>query len=242
MRGRKGYDIFREDFANGCQDERPGMKLYSYWRSSAAYRVRIGLALKGLSAAYVPIHLVRNGGEQHHEAYRAVNPQKLLPALEVPGPDGPQILTQSLAILDYLDDIAPDPPLLPGTPLDRARIRALALAVVSDIHPLNNVRVLKYLGKTYGVSDEARLAWMRHWMAEGFAAIERLLRDDPRTGRFCHGESPTLADCCLIPQAYNARRFGLALEAFPAICRIEQACLSHPAFKTAHPDNQPDAG
>ena len=215
------------------------MKLYSYWRSSAAYRVRIALALKGLTADYVPVHLIRDGGEQNRAAFQAINPQKLLPALQL---DDGTILTQSLAIIEYLDEIAPTPALLPATAIERARVRALAQAIAVDIHPLNTLRVLKFVNTAFSARDEARLAWIRHWIKEGFTAIEKQLAKHPQTGRFCHGDTPTLADCCLVPQIYNARRFKLDLAAFPVITSIEAACLALPGFAAAHPDRQPDAG
>ncbi len=215
------------------------MKLYSYWRSSAAYRVRIALALKGLSADYVPVHLIRDGGEQNRAAYQAINPQRLLPALEL---DDGTVLTQSLAIIEYLDEIVPQPPLLPATALERARVRALAQVITSDIHPLTNLRVLKYINHAFPANDEARIEWIRHWINEGLTAFEKRLEKHPQTGRFCHGDTPTLADCCLVPQLYDARRFKLDLAPFPRLTQIETACLALPAFMAAHPDQQPDAG
>ncbi len=213
------------------------LTLYSYWRSSAAYRVRIGLNLKGLAYETRPVHLVRDGGEQHAEDYRALNPQELVPMLV----DGGRRITQSLAILEYLDEAFPKPALLPADLRGRARVRALAQLVACDIHPLNNLRVLQYLKRENGLEQPAIDAWMRHWMQEGLAAMEAMLAGSPETGHFCHGESPTLADCCLVPQLYNAHRFNVSLDAYPEIARIEANCLSLPAFDAARPENQPDA-
>ena len=213
------------------------LRLFSYWRSSAAYRVRIGLNLKQLRYEVVPVHLVRDGGEQHSEAYRETNPQELVPVLQ----HGHRTLRQSLAILEYLDDMWPEPALLPSEARDRERVRALALLVACDIHPLNNLRVLQFLDTQWGVPQPEREEWARHWMAIGFEALEKLLADHLSTGTFCHGEVPSVADCCLVPQVYNARRFGLDMSPYPTIVRIEQACLALPAFDAARPENQPDA-
>jgi maleylacetoacetate isomerase len=211
--------------------------LYSYWRSSAAYRVRIGLNLKGLPYDIMPVHLLRNGGEQRTPEFREANPQGLVPVLQ----HGQRTLRQSMAILEYLDEMWPERPLLPATARDRQRVRALAQVIACDIHPLNNLRVLQYLEHEWGVPQAERETWAKHWMAEGFAAFEALLHDHPSTGAFCDGEVPTLADCCLVPQVYNARRFGVDLSPYPTITRIEQACLALPAFDAARPENQPDA-
>ncbi|NMG67001.1 maleylacetoacetate isomerase [Azoarcus indigens] len=213
------------------------MKLYTYFRSSAAYRVRIALALKGLDYEAVPVHLVRGGGEQHQPEYRALNPAGLLPALEAGG----QVLTQSLAIIEYLDETHPEPPLLPGSALDRARIRAIAQTIACEVHPLNNLRVLKYLSGTLAVDEAAKKAWYHHWVGSGLATVERLLAGDPRTGTFCHGDTPTLADLCLAPQVFNARRFDCDLSAMPTITRIVAACEALEAFIQASPARQPDA-
>jgi maleylacetoacetate isomerase len=210
------------------------MKLYSYFRSSAAYRVRIALNLKGLPYEYVPIHLRQ--GEQRGEAYRALNPQGLVPVLA----DERGTFTQSLAIIEYLDESHPDPPLLPHTAPARARVRAIAQAIACDIHPLDNTRVLQYLTRTLGVSEEAKNTWYRHWIDLGFAALEARLAADPATGAFCHGASPTLADVCLVPQLANARRLPLPLTAYPTLLRIEAACTALPAFAAAAPERQPD--
>lgn len=213
------------------------LTLYSYWRSSAAYRVRIGLNLKGLRYETVPVHLLRNGGEQHAADYAAANPQKLVPMLM----HGQRRMRQSMAILEYLDEVWPDPPLLPSTARGRQRVRALAQVVACDIHPLNNLRVLKFFENEWNVPRPERDEWMKHWMAEGFAAFEALLADHPSTAEFCEGHAPTLADCCLVPQLFNARRFGVDLSPYPTIRRIEAACLALPAFQAAKPENQPDA-
>ena len=213
------------------------LTLYSYWRSSAAYRVRIGLNLKGLDYALVPVHLVRDGGQQHAPGYAALNPQQLVPALR----DGERVLTQSLAILEYLEETRPQPPLLPVDAAGRARVRALAQLVACDIHPLNNLRVLQFFDRQWNVPQAERDDWVLYWMREGFAAMETMLAASPDTGRYCHGDMPGLADCCLLPQLYNARRFTLDLAPFPTLRRIEAACLQLPAFDAARPENQPDA-
>ncbi len=213
------------------------MKLYTYFRSSAAYRVRIALNLKGLPYEAVPVHLVRHGGEHLQGDYRAINPSALVPALD----DDGAMLTQSMAIVEYLEETHPDVPLLPAEPLARARVRALAQMVACDIHPLNNLRVLRYLVRTLNVADDAKNDWYRHWVREGFAAIEAQLARASETGRFCHGDKPTLADCFLVPQAYNAQRFDVDLAAYPTIARINDACAELPAFIAAHPAQQPDA-
>ncbi|MDE2408204.1 MAG: maleylacetoacetate isomerase [Xanthomonadaceae bacterium] len=213
------------------------LRLYSYWRSSAAYRVRIGLNLKGLAYDIVPVHLLHNGGQQHAETYHQVNPQELVPALL----HGKRQLTQSLAILEYLDEIWPTPPLLPGTARERQRVRALAQLVACDIHPLNNLRVLQYFEREWNLPAPEREQWVKHWIVAGFTAMEAMLAGHPSTGDFCEGGQPSLADCCLIPQVYNARRFGIDMAGFPTIERIEAACLTLPAFDAARPEQQPDA-
>lgn len=213
------------------------MKLYTYFRSSAAYRVRIALNLKGLQYEAVPVHLLRGGGEQLQAAYRTVNPAALLPSLEI---DDGATLTQSMAIIEYLDETHPAGPLLPADPLGRARVRALALTVACDIHPLGNLRVLKYLVHELKVNDDAKAAWSRHWISEGFAALEAMLANSPSTGRYCHGDTPTLADCCLVPQVFNALRFEVDMTRFPTIARIHAACSELDAFSDAHPSKQPD--
>jgi len=212
------------------------MQLYSYFRSSAAYRVRIALNLKSLAYEYLGVHLLKDGGQQFSDAYRALNPAALVPALV----DGDAVLTQSLAIIEYLDETHPEPPLLPADAVGRARVRAIAQTIACDTHPLNNLRVLKYLKRTLQVSDEAKDGWYRHWVGVGLAAVEAMLAHSPATGRFCHGDQPTLADLCLVPQVYNARRFDCDLSAMPTVLRIDAACREIQAFERARPENQPD--
>ena len=211
------------------------MKLYTYYRSSAAYRVRIALNLKGLPWEAVPVHLAR--GEQHQDGYRGVNPAGLVPALEVDG----QLLTQSLAIIEYLDEAHPEPSLLLGDALARARIRALAQAVACDIHPINNLRVLQYLTGELGASEAQKHAWYRHWVELGLESVERMLAASPSPGRYCVGDTPTLADVCLVPQVYNARRFDCRTEHIPNVMRIVAECETLDAFRRAAPGQQPDA-
>ncbi len=215
-----------------------GLVLYTYWRSSAAYRVRIGLELKGLAWEGRPVHLVRDGGEQHADAYAALNPQQLVPALLHEG----HTFTQSLAILEYLDERYPQVPLLPADAVGRARVRSLAQLVACDIHPINNLRVMQYLERRLEAPADARTQWSLHWMADGFAAMEAMLAGSADTGVFCHGDRPGLADICLLPQLYNAHRFGLDLAPYPTLRRIEAACQALDAFERARPENQPDAG
>lgn len=213
------------------------MKLHSYWRSSAAYRVRIALNLKGLDYEIAPVHMLKDGGEQRQAEYLAVNPQGLIPTLA----DGDLKLGQSLAIMDYLEAKHPEPPLYPQALEERALAQQLALAIACDIHPLNNLRALKYLKNDLGVEDEARDAWYRHWIRAGFAAMETLLRQRGWRGPYCLGQQVTLADACLAPQMYNARRFGTPLDDFPILTDIDAACLALPAFQRAAPENQADA-
>ena len=210
------------------------MKLYSYFRSSAAYRVRIALNLKGLPYAMESIHLTRDGGRQFSDAFRAVNPQMRVPALEL---SGGEVLTQSLAIIDYLDEVFPDPPLLPVEALDRARVRAAAQIVACDIHPLNNLCVLRYLKRSLKQEQVDIDAWYHHWVVEGFTALEAMIKPGP----YCFGSHVTLADVCLVPQVFNARRLNVPLDAFPKIVAVETACLKLSAFDKARPENQPDA-
>ncbi|HTP98993.1 MAG TPA: maleylacetoacetate isomerase [Casimicrobiaceae bacterium] len=212
------------------------MKLYDYFRSSAAYRVRIALNLKGLSPEREFIHLRK--GVQRSEDYLALNPQGLVPALVT---DEGRVLTQSLAIIEYLDETVPLPQLLPGGAAERARVRALALAVACDIHPIDNLRVLRYLLQTVGVEEAQKDAWYKYWIDVGLEALETALARDPATGRFCHGDSPTLADVCLVPQLANARRVDMDLSPYPTLMRIEAACLALPPFANAAPARQPDA-
>jgi maleylacetoacetate isomerase len=213
------------------------MKLYGYFRSSASYRVRIALNLKGLSYEQASIHLSREGGQQFAPAFRMLNPQALVPVLD----DGGRLLTQSLAMIEYLDETHPEPPLLPASPEGRARVRALAQAVACDIHPLNNLRVLNYLSGPLGASDESKRAWYHHWIAEGLRPLEAMLAGAPERGRFCHGGTPGLADCCLVPQLANARRFKCDLAPYQTLLEIESHCLALEAFQRAAPDKQPDA-
>ena len=213
------------------------MKLYTYFRSSASYRVRIALNLKGLVYEPFPVHLVHDGGQQHSAAYTALNPAALVPLLV----DDDVTLSQSLAIIEYLDEKHPEPALLPSDAAGRARVRAIAQTVACDIHPLNNLRVLRYLELQLGVAADARQAWYRYWVTESFEAIEQLLQRDDRTCRYCHGDSPTLADCCLVPQVFNAERFGVPMEPYPTIQRITKACAELDAFARAAPQAQPDA-
>ena len=210
--------------------------LYTYYRSSAAWRVRIALHLKGLQAEYRPVHLNRNGGEQFQSAYRAVQPQALVPALEMDG----LAMGQSLAIIEYLEERHPQPALLPGDAATRARVRQLALAMACDIHPLNNLRVLKRLEAQFGATEDAKAQWARHWITLGLEAVEAQLAGGP-VGAFCVGDSPTLADCCLVPQWFSAQRFGVDLSAFPTLARIVATCQALPAFEQAHAAKQADA-
>ncbi|MBI3231354.1 MAG: maleylacetoacetate isomerase [Burkholderiales bacterium] len=213
------------------------MKLYTYFRSSAAYRVRIALNLKALQAEMVPIHLLKNGGMQLQDEYRAINPDGLVPALDVDH----QVLTQSLAIMEYLDETHPTPALLPNNALDRAWVRSLALTIACDIHPVNNLRILRYLTGELKVSEDEKNTWYRHWCTQGLTALEATLARDSRVGQFCYGDTPTLADCCLIPQLYNAQRFKIDLSAMPTLLRIQANCLALEAFIQAAPEKQADA-
>ena len=213
------------------------MKLYSYFRSSAAYRVRIALNLKNLPYECVPVHLLRDGGEQLKPEYRRLNPEAILPTLV----DGDDVFTQSLAIIEWLDETYPEPSLLPAVPRDRAYVRSIALQIACEIHPLDNLRVLKYLKHTLAVSDEAKDAWYRHWVESGFAALETHLAGDSRTGKLCFGDTPTLADACLIPQVFNAHRFKIDTAPYPSIHRIYEHAMTLDAFQRAAPGAQPDA-
>ncbi len=211
------------------------MKLHNYFRSSTSFRVRIALNMKGLDYQYRPVHLRK--GEQRGAAYLALNPQGGVPALEL---DDGRVLTQSMAILEYLDEAYPEPPLLPEDPIERARVRAIAFAIACDIHPLNNLRVLQRIRKL-GQDDEGVAAWFRHWVAVEFAALEQRLAGEPETGRFCHGDRPGLADVCLAPQVVNGRRFDCDMAPYPTIRRIHEECMRIEAFGRAHPAKQPDA-
>ena len=210
------------------------MKLYTYFRSSAAYRVRIALNLKGLQYDMVPVHLTKDGGQQRKQDFQKINPQMRVPALELSSGD---VLTQSLAIIEYLDEIEPEPPLLPAEALERAHVRALAQIVACDIHPLNNLIALQYLKRALKHEQAEIDAWYHHWVIEGFTALEQMLKPGP----YAHGAQVTLADICLVPQVFNARRLKVPLDAFPKIMAVETACLKLPAFDKARPENQPDA-
>jgi len=212
------------------------MKLYTFFRSSASYRVRIALNWKGLAYEQAPIHLRRGGGEQFSAAYRAVNPQELVPALE----DDGKIFTQSLAIIEYLEEKYPKPALLPADPAARAIVRSMALIIACEVHPLQNLRVLNDLKSSYHQSDEQVNQWARHWIDLGLSALEQSIIKHGG-GRFCYGEAPTLADICLVPQLGNARRFGCDLARYPTLLAIEKNCLALPAFADAAPERQPDA-
>jgi maleylpyruvate isomerase len=212
------------------------MKLYDYFRSSAAYRVRIALNLKGLSPERAFVHLRR--GAQRADDYLAVNPLGLVPSLVT---DGGEVLTQSLAIIEWLDETHPQPPLLPPDAAGRARVRALALEIACDIHPINNLRVLNYLTGTLGATEAQKNGWYRYWCDVGFEALETQLAREKGTGAFCHGGSPTIADICLVPQLANARRVDLDLSLYPTLLRIEAACNALPPFAAAAPAKQPDA-
>lgn len=213
------------------------MKLYGYFRSSAAYRVRIALNLKGLDYETVPVHLMKEGGQQFTEAYKALNPTSLVPTLV----DGDLAIGQSMAILEYLEETHPRPALLPADAAGRARVRAIAQTIACDIHPLNNLRVLKHLKRGMGVDEEAKNAWYRHWIDIGLSSIEAMLAGNPATGRYCHGDQITLADVLLVPQVFNARRFDCDLSAMPTVTRIVEACSELDAFVRAEPARQPDA-
>ena len=211
------------------------MKLYSYWRSTAAYRVRIALNMKGLAYETVPVDLVADGGQQHAPDYVALNPSHQVPTLVL---DDGTALTQSLAICEYLDITNPAPPLLPPDPVERAHVKAAALVVAADIHPVNNLRVVQHLGDKFGASPKDKADWMCHWMTVGFDALLDMVRADTP---FAFGDAPGFADICLTAQYYNARRWGLDLAPYARLTRIEQNCLALPAFDAARPENQPDA-
>jgi maleylacetoacetate isomerase/maleylpyruvate isomerase len=209
------------------------MELFNYFRSSASYRVRIALALKGLDTDYRPVHLAKN--EQFNESYSAVSAARLVPLLR----DGEHTLTQSLAIIEYLEETHPTPALLPAGPAERARVRALAMDIACEIHPLNNLRVLRDLPRDLKVSEDDKNRWVRHWVETGLEVVERQLAARPSA--FCHGDAPTLADCCLVPQIFNARRFDCRLEHVPNVMRVFEACMALPAFEATRPENCPDA-
>ena len=212
------------------------LTLHTYFRSSAAYRVRIALNLKGLTAQHVFVHLTRHGGEQFGEAFRALNPQALVPVLS----DGGVQIGQSLAIMEYLDEAYPSVPLLPKALADRAFVRQLSLGIACDVHPLNNLRVLKYLTGTLGASEDAKSAWIHHWITLGLQAVEAELARRPAS-RFCVGDVPTMADCCLVPQVFSAQRFNVDLSDFPRVTQVYANCQALDAFADAQPSRQPDA-
>ncbi|HEY2977356.1 MAG TPA: maleylacetoacetate isomerase [Burkholderiaceae bacterium] len=209
------------------------MELYNYFRSSASYRVRIALALKGLAYDYKPVHIANN--EQFNESYVSVSASRLVPLLR----DGEHTLTQSLAIIEYLDELHPEPPLLPKSPLERARVRALALDIACEIHPLNNLRVLRYLVHDLKVADADKNRWYRHWVETGLEVVERQLAAQP--ARYCHGNMPTMADCCLVPQIFNAQRFKCRTDHLPNTMRVFEACMALAAFAKTQPSECPDA-
>ncbi len=217
-------------------DNMNALKLYTYWRSSAAYRVRIALNLKGLVFESIPVHLLRKGGEQYSEAYRSINPQGLVPALI----HGKTVVTQSMAICEYLEECFPQPPLLPAAADDRVRVRSLSLQIACEIHPLNNLRVQKHLDAVCGKGLD-KVAWMCHWMSSGFEVVEQQLADRDNRDLPCLGEHPGLFECFLVPQVYNAERYGVDMTAYPKISKIVKHCRNLPAFAQAAPEMQPDA-
>lgn len=226
------------------------MKLYNYFRSGTSFRVRIALALKGLPYEYVPIHLAK--GEHRESAYRALSPDGLVPVLDLEGMPEAGLLSQSMAIIEYLDEAFPEPPLMPRDPLGRAQVRALAQTIACEVHPVNNLRILKYLAQPLGLTDGQRADWYNHWVSEGLAAYERRLADleaDRQArglpaSRYSYGDHPTLADCCLVPQVINGQRFGLAIDALPLprTLAVFNACMQLEAFQQATPERCPDAG
>lgn len=211
------------------------LKLHTYFRSSASFRVRIALNLKGLVYESIPVHLLAGGGEQLRPQFRAINPMGLVPVLQ----DGDEPLTQSLAIIEYLDELHPVPPLLGRSPIERARIRAVALDIACEIHPLDNLRVLNYLVGEFGLTPEQKTRWYRHWVETGLSAVEAAVARAP--GLFCVGDTPTLADCCLVPQMFNAMRFDCDLSKVPKLMSINERCMAIDAFRQAAPEAQPDA-
>lgn len=208
------------------------LQLYDYFRSSASFRVRIALNLKGLDYSKIPVHLINNGGEHLSADYEVMNPQRLVPTLK----NDQQVITQSLAIIEYLNEVYPDPPLLPRESYVKALTRSFALAIAADLHPLNNLRVLKFLTQDLAVSEEKKNQWYQHWMAVGLSALESKLNSSPYTKDFCFGNAPTLADVTLVPQLYNARRFNCDLKEYPTLVRIDAYCQTLPAFKQAWPE------
>jgi len=208
------------------------LTLYDYFRSSASYRVRIALNLKKLHYHVVPVHLTKQGGEQHSAQYGAINPHHLVPAFD----DAGHLMTQSIAIIEYLEECYPDPPLLPPEPLTRAAIRAFALSIVADVHPLNNLRVLRYLTNEFAVSEEEKNNWYHHWVHLGLQGLETQIEKQSASFRFAFGDTPSIADICLIPQLYNAKRFNCVLDAYPRLLAIERASQQLPAFQAAFPN------
>ena len=213
------------------------IKLYNYFRSSASYRVRIALNLKGLTYEYVPVHLLKDGGQQLAPSFRALNPEALVPVLD----DDGAVLTQSLAIIEYLEETRPEPPLLPSDVIERAYVRSIALAIACEIHPLNNLRVLRYLVKTLGVTEEQKNEWYRYWVEQGLASVEARLIAERRSGRYALGDVVTLADVLIVPQIFNAKRMDCRLDALPTVMRIFDNCMELTAFVDAQPSAQPDA-
>jgi maleylpyruvate isomerase len=207
------------------------LQLYNYFRSSASFRVRIALNLKELTYQDIPIHLLNNGGEQHSPQYQSLNPQGLVPTLL----DDEKVISQSLAIIEYLEDLHPEKPLLPTDAYQKALVRSFALSIAADMHPLNNLRVLQYLTQEFNLSEEQKASWYKHWVEKGFSALEKNLVAQKNTGDFCFGNTPTLADICLVPQVYNARRYACDLSSYPTISRIDAHCQIHPAFLSAWP-------
>lgn len=207
------------------------LKLFNYFRSSASFRVRIALNLKKLAYEEIPIHLVKNGGEQHSSEYQLINPQSLVPTLQ----DGNKTITQSLAIIEYLEDMHPTPALLPHDNYLKALVRSFALTIAADTHPLNNLRVLTYLTQELGISEDKKTRWYQHWVAKGLTPLEKILSSSEHTGDYCFGNSPTMADIFLIPQLYNARRFACDISAYPTLMRIESHCQTLSAFNNAWP-------
>ncbi len=213
------------------------IKLYNYFRSSASFRVRIALNYKGLSYDYVPVHLLKDGGQQFAPSFRTLNPDSLIPVLD----DGSQVLTQSLAIIEYLEETRPQPPLLPRDAVERAYVRSIALAIACEIHPLNNLRVLRYLVKRLGVSDEQKNTWYRHWVEQGLASLEARMVAEARSGRYALGDAITIADVVIVPQIFNAQRMDCDLGSVPTLMHVFDHCMQLPAFIDAHPSAQPDA-
>ncbi|MBR9726850.1 maleylacetoacetate isomerase [Shewanella intestini] len=215
------------------------MKLYGYWRSSAAYRVRIALNLKDLAVEHISVHLVNNGGEQHRQAFKQLNPQALVPALIDANDQHHHCITQSMAIIEYLNEQYPRTPLLPQDAYSRAIVRSMAQILACEVHPLDNLRVLQYLVGEMDVTQDNKMRWYHHWIHQGFAALEALLQQ--HSGQYCFGDNVSLADLCLVPQVYNAKRFNVDLSAYPNIVRVDNACMQLPAFQQASPEMQPDA-